>query len=245
MRQFSLFLVSIFFLASIIALTKAQTNSTKRTLTVVGVGSATTPVTQADISVGIESTQTTATAAQSDVGSKSAKVVDALKEIPSIVTKLKTTSISLSPVYPTTTTSTANYTIIGYRSSNTLSFSVTALDAVGVVLDKLVEVGVNQISGMSFVANESSIAKARGNALQSAVDDAMNKAEIVITRLYPQISRSQLAVSDINIEGGYRPTPIPYFSMARFDNAGGSTSSIPVVGGDQTVDATVTLKVNY
>ena len=244
MRQFSL-LLSIFILASIFALIKAQTNSTRRTLTVVGVGSSTTPVTQADMSIGVESTQTTATEAQRDVGTKSSRIVDALKELTSIVTKLRTTSISLSPVYPPTTPpySTTNYTIIGYRSSNTLSFSVTTLDAVGVVLDKLVEMGATQINSMSFVANETAIAKARGNALQSAVDDAMNKAEIVITKIYPQISRSQLEVSDISIEGGYRPTPVPYYNMARFDGA--ASSSIPVVGGDQTVDATITLKVNY
>lgn len=109
------------------------------TISVRGTGKTKTAVTQADFTIAIEAQKTSASAAQREVGQSSAQVMETLQQI-EYVFKLRTSSISLYPVYVYNDT-TKEYTRVGYRSSNSISFSVSNLGSVGPVLDKLVELG--------------------------------------------------------------------------------------------------------
>ncbi|KAG2389466.1 hypothetical protein C9374_014026 [Naegleria lovaniensis] len=218
-------------------------------ISVRGTGKTTTAVTQADFSISIEAQKVSASEAQREVGQSSTHIMETLQQI-EYVFKLRTSSITLYPVYVYNET-TKESTRIGYRSSNSILFSVSNLRSVGPVLDKLVELGVTQISSMSLVANDSSIENAQNKALQLAVKDAMTKVNAVLSTMYDSSSfeqiKNRLEVTDISLEGS-SPISVSYPMMyARYQDsaAGGAASSIPVVGGDMTIQSYVSLKLQY
>ncbi|KAF0979069.1 hypothetical protein FDP41_002139 [Naegleria fowleri] len=218
-------------------------------LTVRGTGTVKIPVTQADITLSVEAQRPTATEAQRVVGDSSARVVQTLQQM-DYVFKLRTSSISLFPVYTYNESSKESY-VSGYRSSNTVSFSLSELRNTGAVLDKLVELGVTTISAMNLVANETQIAQARNKANELAVQDAMAKASRVLSAIYDAASmdilKQRLEITEVNIEGSAPVAlPVPMYSAAGGDNSKFvASSAIPVVGGDQTVESYVSLKLQY
>ncbi|KAG2382593.1 hypothetical protein C9374_005173 [Naegleria lovaniensis] len=218
-------------------------------LSVRGTGTVKIPVTQADITLSVEAQRPTATEAQRQVGEASSRVVQVLQQM-DYVFKLRTSTISLYPVYSYNESSKESF-VSGYRSSNTISFSLSELRNTGAVLDKLVELGVNSISGMNLVANETQIAQARNKANELAVQDAMAKASRVLSAIYDAASmdalKQRLEITEVNIEGN-APVgiPLPMYSAAGADSSKFvASAAIPVVGGDQTIESYVSLKLQY
>ncbi|EFC46703.1 predicted protein [Naegleria gruberi] len=206
---------------------------------------------------GVVSGFVIASQAQREVGTKSTSVIAVLKNI-NFVTKLRTASITLYPIYPSTLNPSVtipyneSMRIVGYKSSNTISFTVTSLTIIGEVLDKLIELGVTQISSINMQANETAVNNAREQALSLAVQDAKSKIEKVVATLNPDLTietiRSRMYTYDVNIDSVNRPIPIafPYFAQGasyRMDAA--QSQSVPVVGGDQTIDSYVTVKMVF
>ncbi|MGJ3245912.1 MAG: SIMPL domain-containing protein [Elainellaceae cyanobacterium] len=205
---------------------------TLRTLTVTGQGVEMVPTTLAQVSLGVEVQADTAVEAQRDAAQRSAAVVELLRSRD--VSQLETTGISLSPRY--------NYAeneqrLIGYTASNIVSFQVSTEDA-GALLDEAVQTGATRINGVTFTANDQAIAQARQIALREATEEAQEQADAVFTAL----GLSQQEIVSIQINGANAvPPPIPY----RAAMAEAADASTPVVGGEQTVNASVTLEISY
>ncbi len=203
-----------------------------RTLTVTGQGEDSIPTTQTQVSLGVDVQGTDAAAVQQEVARRTTAVVELLRSRQ--VEKLETTGIQLSPRY--------NYEngrtdVIGYSGSNTVSFRI-ATESVGSLLDDAVNAGANQIRGVSFVADDAAIEAARQRALRSAVDDAQTQAGTVLGSL----NLSSQEVVSIQINGAAPPVPMP---QAALSNRAESDSVTPVIGGEQTVQAQVTLQIRY
>lgn len=217
----------------VLAQDKVQIQSlTQRTITVTGRGVETIPTTVTQVSLGVEIQGKTAQEVQQAVAQRSTKVVALLKS--RNVGKLQTTGINLSPVY--------SYNknvqrLTGYTASNIVSFSLPT-EQTGNILDAAVKAGVTRIDSVSFTASESVIAKAQQQALRAATQNAQQQANAVLSSL----NLSQKEVVSIQVNNASSPPPI--FKVAR-DALSNETTPPPVVGGEQQVEASVTLQIGY
>ncbi|RAM52538.1 MAG: hypothetical protein C6Y22_05925 [Hapalosiphonaceae cyanobacterium JJU2] len=205
-----------------------------RTLTVTGRGVEAIPATLAQVVLGVEVQAKTAQEAQQEAARRSSAVVALLKT--RNVDKLQTTGITLNPVY--------SYKdniqrLTGYSASNTVSFRI-GTDKAGSLLDEAVKAGATQINGISFVATDEAIAQAQKQALKEATQEAQQQADAVFSALGFQ--RKEVVSIQVN---GASTTPPPPRPMMRAEVAKVGGASTPVEGGEQQVEASVTLEISY
>ena len=216
-----------------VAPVKAQ-EIVSRVLTVTGEGSESIPATIARVRLGVTAQGENAENVQQEIARRSSAVVELLRS--QNVDKLQTTGIRLNPQY--------NYDgnqprIIGYTGSNTVSFQMPT-NEVGTLLDDAIATGANQIDSVSFVAADDAIDSARDTALQAATADAQAQADVVLQSL----NLSAQEIVGIQVNNANPPTPIPFAAQARLAEAAADATT-PVEGGEQTVNARVTLQIRY
>lgn len=207
--------------------------SAMRTLTVTGQGEESVQTTKTQVELGVDVQGTDAAAVQREVAQRTSAVVELLRS--RSVEKLETTGIQLSPRYDYEN---GRQDVIGYTGSNTVSFRMPT-DRVGALIDDAVNAGANQIRGVSFIAADEALEAARQQALREAVEDAQAQAGTVLSSLN---LRSQEIVS-IQIDGAAPPMPVPMLRQSEY--AAQADASTPVIGGEQTVEARVTLQIRY
>jgi hypothetical protein len=204
-----------------------------RTLTVTGRGMEAIPTTLTIVRLGVEVQGKTATGVQEEAAKRSAGVVSLLRS--RNVQKLETTGITLSPMY--------NYEnnqqkLIGYIATNTVSFRINTQSA-GTLLDDAVQAGATRIDGVGFIAEDNAIATAREQALREATQDAQKQADTVLGAL--NLKRREVVGIQVNGAIAPQPTFRPNFASFR----GAKDAETPVVGGEQQVEASVTLQISY
>ena len=120
---------------------------------------------------------------------------------------------------------------------NLISFQIDIAQA-GILIDEAVKVGATRIDGVSFTAGESAIAAAQRTALIKATEQAREQATIVLQAL------GLVAKETVSIQVGNTGNPVPIArSEAVFRSADAASS--PVIGGEQTLRAAVTLEISY
>jgi uncharacterized protein len=208
-------------------------NRIYKTLTVTGKGVESIPATLAQVRLGVEVQGKTAQQVQQEAARRSSAVVDLLKSRE--VEKLETTGVYLNPLY-----SYANneQRLTGYAATNTVSFHVPTANA-GSIIDAAVKAGATRIEGVSFTATDEAIAKARQQALQAATKDAQQQADAVLNSL--NLSQKEIVSIQVNSANPPQP-PMPLMSRAAFAEKAADT---PIVGGEQQVEASVTLQISY
>jgi uncharacterized protein len=215
----------------------AQERKPSRTITASGKGIVSIPTTLSQIRLAIEVQAKTPTSAQQDAARRSTRVVEYLKT--QRVDKLQTTGISLNPTY--TYPPNGRPQITGYTATNSISFRVTT-DRAGAILDAAVKTGATRIDGVSFVAADSAIASAQLQALKQATLDAQRQADAVLETL--NLKRKE--VIGIQIANTSTPVPIPMLNQATVARtADAPPPPTPIVGGEQQVEAAVTLDIGY
>lgn len=204
-----------------------------RTLTVTGQGMEMIPTTHARVELGVEMQGKTATEVQQDVARRSTAVVELLRS--RNVEKLETTGIQLNPVY-----SYENNVqrLTGYSASNTVSFRVPNEQA-GKLLDDAVQAGATRINSVSFTASDNAISATQKQALQKATQDAQSQADAVLSVL--NLTRKDIV--NIQVNGATPPPPMPAFTGQ--DVRETRLASTPIIGGEQRVQASVTLQISY
>jgi uncharacterized protein len=200
-------------------------------LTVTGQGTQQIPTTITKVQLGVEIKGETAEQAQQEVANKSSAVVAFLRSRQ--VDKLQTTGVSLQPNYDY---SNNQDRLIGYIGTNTVSFQVP-IEKMGNLLDEAVKAGATRIDNLSFTAEETAISEAQKQALRKATEDAKQQANAVLESL----NFSLKDIVGIQVNGANSPKPQPMMMEAMK----ASDSSTPVVGGEQTVRANVTLQISY
>lgn len=202
-----------------------------RTLTVTGRGTESIPTSQTSVRLGVEVQGKTSAAAQQEAARRSSAVVALLRSRK--VEKLETTGITLNPIY--------NYEggqqrLTGYMATNTVSFRINT-EAAGDLLDEAVNAGATRIEGVSFVASESAIATAQQQALREATQDAQTQADAIFSTL--NLKRGEIV--NIQINGASAPPPV----FAPAPRAADIAAKTPVIGGEQQIEASVTLQISY
>jgi uncharacterized protein len=207
-----------------------------RTLTVTGQGNEMIPTTLSRVMLGVEVQGKTAEEVQQEAARRSSAVVELLRS--RNITKLQTTGINLSPRYDYSNN--GEQQIIGYTATNSVSFQV-ANDRAGAIMDEAVRAGATRIDGVSFIADDSAIATAQRQAIREATEDAQAQAEAALSAL--GLTRKE--VVSVQINGSAPPTPVFYQSNELAARSAPAAAPTPVIGGEQEVQASVTLQISY
>jgi uncharacterized protein len=219
-----------------IAPSNSQERKTARTITASGKGIVTIPTTLSQIRLAIEVSGKTPTSAQQAAAKRSTQVIEYLKT--QRVDKLQTTGINLNPTYIYQNGS--NPKITGYSATNSISFRVPN-DRAGAILDGAVNNGATRIDGVNFVASEQAISTAQLQALKQATQDAQRQADAVLETL--NLKRKE--VINIQINSASTPAPIPLPQEMLRQSVAKADATTPVIGGEQLVEAAVTLDIGY
>jgi uncharacterized protein YggE len=232
-RKFCLaFLLSLILINTGLVMPSYANTRELRTITVTGEGIENIATSQAIVRLGVEVQGKEAGKVQREVASRSDAVVKFLRSRQ--VEKLETTGISLQPNYDF---SNNQRRLIGYIGANLISFQVDIAQA-GILIDEAVKVGATRIDGVSFTAGESAIAAAQRTALIKATEQAREQATIVLQAL------GLVPKETVSIQVGNTSNPVPIArSEAVFRSADAASS--PVIGGEQTLRAAVTLEISY
>jgi uncharacterized protein len=202
-----------------------------RTLTVTGRGTQSIPTTQTEVRLGVEVQGKTAAEVQQEVAKRSSAVVELLRSRQ--VEKLETAGITLRPNYSYENN---QQRLTGYVATNTVSFRINTQSA-GSLLDDAVTAGATRIDSVSFVAAENAIESARKQALKTATQDAQAQADAVLSAL--NLKRGEIL--SIQVNGASAPPPV----YRQFAAARAAEATTPVVGGEQQIEASVTLQIGY
>ncbi len=205
-----------------------------RTLTVTGQGTVRIPTTLTNVNLGVEIQGKTATEVQNNVAQRTSSLVDFLRSRP--IERLQTTGIRLQPNYKYDNN---QRRLIGYTGTNTISFRVKT-EEVGSLLDDAVKAGATRIDRISFTAEETAISDAQKEALKLATVDAERQAEAVLSSLNFQSQE----IINISINGANAPQPQIMRSPEIVMNSTAADST-PVIGGEQTIKAMVSLQIRY
>jgi uncharacterized protein len=206
-----------------------------RTLSVTGKGTTMVVTTLTQVRLAIEVSGKNSKSVQQDAANRSAKVLSLLKS--RRVDKLQTTNISLSPLY-----SYANnrQTLTGYTANNSLSFRLPTAQA-GPIIDEAIAAGATRVDGISSIADDTAIEQAQSQAIQKAAKDAQRQAQAILSSLGLQ----QQEIIGIQVNDAARPTPIYTATDVSTRQVLTKPASTEVVGGEQEVQATVTLQISY
>jgi uncharacterized protein len=208
-----------------------------QTLSVSGRGRVEIPRTLARVSLGVEVQDKSSEAVQQQIADRATEVVKLLKANPEI-TKLETASVNLLPSYRMKD---GKQEIDGYRGQTTVRFQIPP-EKIGTLLEKAIAAGATKIEGVTLIASDEAIANAQKQAIAAASQDARSQA----TASLESLGLKQQNIVNIQINGATPPVPL-------FDNRDNTTmlqsmpanAKIPVIAGEQQVEATVTLQIRY
>ncbi|MEL7039408.1 MAG: SIMPL domain-containing protein [Cyanobacteria bacterium J06592_8] len=203
-----------------------------RTLTVSGQGIVNIPTSLTQVQLGVQVQGKTADEVQQDAAKRTSAVIELLRS--RNVEKLETTGVRLNPTYSYRTDQPE---LTGYSATNTVSFRIPT-EKVGSLLDDAVKAGATRVDGISFIASDSTIEAAQKQALKLATQEAQLQADAVLESLN---LRKQEIVS-IQVNNANAPVPQPLMARA---SVAAEQASTPVIGGEQRVQASVTLQIRY
>ena len=198
-----------------------------RTVTVTGNGIATAPADTAQITVGVVSEDDTARKALDENIDAMSEVVDQLKKEGISAKDIRTLNFSVNPRYQQSRDG-KKPEIIGYRATNMVNITVRELSQLGDILDQVVTLGSNQISGVRFSVDEPS--KLLDEARKEAMKDANRKAKLLAKATGASLGKA------LKVQENYGPQPRPM--MTRVE---ARARDVPIEPGEQTLRAQVTV----
>ncbi len=209
----------------------------ERLLSVTGEGRVRAQADMALITLGVVSQAVAARDALTTNTESMNRIVAALKADGLQPRDLQTSGFSVDPVYsqpPRDYDGSEPFEpkIVGYRVSNNLTVRVRELDRVGTILDKVVTLGANSISGPTFgVADPAPL---EDQARRAAMRDALDKST-----LYSEAAKVTLGPI-FRIEEGFTraPQPLGRDVMMRMEAA---ASPVPIESGELTFEAQVSV----
>ncbi|MBI4322360.1 MAG: SIMPL domain-containing protein [Chloroflexi bacterium] len=206
----------------------AQAPGPAKGITVSGTGRVSVRPDVATVRVGVQTQAENAQQAQQANAQKMDAVVRTLKELGIPEKDIRTSSISLRPVYEARRDG-SRERIVGYEASNTVTVRVTDLSKVGNVLDEVVKAGANVAGGIQFGLQDDS--ELRREALRKAVQDGEGKAEAIAGAM----GRSLGPVESVVEESVSSPQPLDRM----MPTAAAPEVTTPVEPGELQVTATI------
>ena len=196
-------------------------------ITVTGEGRVAAVPDMATLSLAVVREAENAGDALADASSAAADVLAAMAEAGIEARDVRTTDVSLDPLYGEVERPRGTPPIVGYRARNALSVRVRDLAALGAVIDRSVAVGANEGGGLQLTVSDAEALReeARRLAVEDAAARAAGMAEAAGVTLGPLVALN---------EGGAQPFP-PIIG-ARMAMA----ESVPIAAGETEITASVT-----
>ncbi|HVS15840.1 MAG TPA: SIMPL domain-containing protein [Thermoanaerobaculia bacterium] len=193
----------------------------------------------ARIQLGVTAQSEEAADAQQQVSEIAQRILEALAEADIAERDIRTTGITLYPVYdhrprPAGQENDGAPRVVGYRASNTVTVRVTDLAKVGTVIDRAIGAGATNVDSLQLTVSDESAA--RQDALRGAIGDAAGKARAIAESL----GRTLGDVVEVQ-EGGASVTPM-FLESAQTMMRSQAAADTPVAGGTVTVNAQVTVR---
>lgn len=208
---------------------RAMAEGDKRTLTVTASGKVEAKPDIALVQAGVETYAQTARAALDGNSAAMARIIAALKAKGFGERDLGTSAFSISPRYDNSKSLNQRNKIVGYSVSNTVSVKVRDIATVGAVLDELVDLGVNDVGGVSFIVSAAD--ELLDGARSEAVKTARKRAE-----LYAEAAGVKLG-KVLRISEGRENGPEPRL----YARAAIAESAVPIEPGMQELTQSVTV----
>ncbi len=202
-------------------------------LTIVAEGKVDRAPDLAEVSGGVVTTAPTAAAAMAENATRMNAVVAAVKKAGIADRDMQTGGINLQPQYRYQNNEPPVLT--GYQATNTLSLRIRRIADTGRLLDTLVGVGANQISGPEFRVDDS--AAALDEARVKAVKTARARAELYAAAAGLHVKR----IAAISEAGASAPGPRP-MAMMRMVADAAPAAPTPVAPGDVALSVSVTIQ---
>ena len=197
------------------------------TVTVSGVGTATTPPDMAEITTGVVSRAPTAAQALAQNNQAMAALLQTLAGVGIAARDIQTTNVSVSPQRrPGRDVPPGD--IVAYEVVNQVRVKVRDLPSLGRVLDQQVAQGANMISGIHFGLNDP--APLLDEARKRAMADARRRAELYAGAAGLKVGR----VVSVQEAGAALPRP----EMA---SRAMMSAAVPVAAGEQEIQASVSV----
>ncbi|HWD13369.1 SIMPL domain-containing protein [Pseudochrobactrum sp. sp1633] len=180
----------------------------------------------------------TAREAMTDNNKAMTQVLAAMKEAGIEDRDLQTSGVNIQPTYtyPSDKNGLKAPKIIGYSVTNGLTVRVRDLNKVGDLLDKSIDLGVNQSGGLRFINDDPS--KQLTDARKKAMENALEKAKVLTETAGAKLGRV-LEISE------YSNSPRP-IAMARTKmvamSAEAAGDSVPVSAGENSYNVNVNVK---
>lgn len=226
-----IFCASFAFLAGAVIASVSAAAEPSRSIRVVGEGKVLASPDMATVQSGVVTEAEEAEKALEQNSQRMQEVMRVLRSHDIAEKDVQTSNFNVSPVYESPPPQMqrqgrrerAERSIVAYRVHNEVRVKVRDLSDLGAVLDELVSVGSNQISGIEFGVDDPSaiLDKARARAIR----DAMSRAEVYARAADVQVGQVE-QISEQPIEEP--PRPMPMMQYARAESA-----SVPVASGEQ------------
>ena len=238
-RPLPVLLLSALIVAAALALAPAAhaTEEKPRTITITGEGEVTAAPDIAYVGTGVVTEGKTAGEALAANTAAMEKVFAGLEKAGIEKRDMQTSNFSVYPVYEQVRPEDRPHTpkIGGYRVQNQLTVKVRDLDNLGTLLDKIVTLCSNQLSGIRFSIDDPK--PLLNEAREAAVKDALAKA-----KLYA--GAAGVAVGEImSISESGSSMPQPFYAKDMMMSARAEGAPVPMAAGEQTITANVTLVI--
>ena len=198
-------------------------------LTVEGTGVVLATPDIARVRAGVTSQAATAAAALQENSDAARAVLSALVDLDVAPEDVRTNNVSLFPEFERLDRQQDRPPrIVGYRASNSVTVTVRDLDALGVLLDALVQAGATDLGSIEF--DSTKVEELKEDALASAMARAATKA----ARLSAAAGVELGDLISVTEQVGTVPGPFPGAVRALAAEA-----AVPIAPGQQRVEATV------
>ena len=195
------------------------------TLSLAAYGEVTAAPDMATISLGVQTQARTAAAAMQQNAQRMSQVIAALRQAGIAERHVQTSGLNLSAQYAYQDNQPPRLT--GYQASNIVTIEVHDLAKLGQTLDAVVEVGANQIHGVSFGLRDRDAAE--NQARLQAVKALSAKAELYAGATGHRVGRL------VTLSEGTSYAVPPPMPMAMAREAFADKASTPVSPGELTV----------
>ncbi len=205
-----------------------------RTISLTGHGEVRMAPDMVTITVGVLSQGNTASEALTANTASMNAVFDALKSGGVETKDIQTLNFMVQPRYDYNN-NTQPPKLVGYDVSNNVTITLRQIEALGGLLDKLVQAGSNQIQGITFQVSKPEAAL--DNARKLATQDASRKA-----KLYAEAMNVGLGPVQSISEGTRYEPPVPYRGKMIAETA---AADVPIAGGEQllSIDVNITWEI--
>jgi uncharacterized protein YggE len=203
-----------------------------RTISVAGTGTVTIVPDVADLHVGVVVQRASVKEARADAATAMDGVVKALRAAGVAERDIRTTTLSLQPVYDYNTNGKAPK-ITGYEMRNGVVATVRDLEKLADAVDGALAAGGTTLDGITFRVDDPS--GAENQARTQAMEQARAKADA----LAKAAGVSIIGVASISEQSSPTPWPVPYAGALR----AADEAATPILAG--TSDVTVSVSVVY